>query len=239
MWSNNFLVLILHPSKLVNEAEHWRWNGMPWKHFAVHSYYILVNLSFQSRRMGAPSRREVGHGMLAERALEPILPSEGDFPYTIHVESTITESNGSSSMASICGGCLALLDAGVPVKRSVARIAMGTVLDTKEFGGDGAPLILSDISGSEDASGDMDLKIYGDENGITAFQMDIKIGGITLLVMQQALLQARDGKRHVLRTYLFSHCITASVCNLNQVKCPSAHHHHRRSSLCMLRLSTS
>ncbi|KAH7661552.1 Polyribonucleotide nucleotidyltransferase protein [Dioscorea alata] len=149
-------------------------------------------------RMGAPSRREIGHGMLAERALEPILPSEGDFPYTIRVESTITESNGSSSMASVCGGCLALLDAGVPVKRSVAGIAMGMVLDTKEFGGDGTPLILSDISGSEDASGDMDLKIAGDENGITAFQMDIKIGGITLPVMQQALLQARDGRRHVL-----------------------------------------
>lgn len=149
-------------------------------------------------RMGAPSRREIGHGMLAERALEPILPSDGDFPYTIRVESTITESNGSSSMASVCGGCLALLDAGVPVKRSVAGIAMGMVLDTKEFGGDGTPLILSDISGSEDASGDMDLKIAGDENGITAFQMDIKIGGITLPVMQQALLQARDGRRHVL-----------------------------------------
>ncbi|KAJ0982562.1 hypothetical protein J5N97_010817 [Dioscorea zingiberensis] len=155
-------------------------------------------------RMGAPSRREIGHGMLAERALEPILPSEGDFPYTIRVESTITESNGSSSMASVCGGCLALLDAGVPVKRSVAGIAMGMVLDTKEFGGDGTPLILSDISGSEDASGDMDLKIAGDENGITAFQMDIKVGGITLPVMEQALLQARNGRRHVL--YEMSNC---------------------------------
>ncbi|KAJ0982572.1 hypothetical protein J5N97_010827 [Dioscorea zingiberensis] len=155
-------------------------------------------------RMGAPSRREIGHGMLAERALEPILPSEGDFPYTIRVESTITESNGSSSMASVCGGCLALLDAGVPVKHSVAGIAMGMVLDTKEFGGDGTPLILSDISGSEDASGDMDLKIAGDENGITAFQMDIKVGGITLPVMEQALLQARDGRRHVL--YEMSKC---------------------------------
>ncbi|ONK65052.1 uncharacterized protein A4U43_C07F33010 [Asparagus officinalis] len=153
-------------------------------------------------RIGAPSRREIGHGMLAERALEPILPSEENFPYTIRVESTITESNGSSSMASVCGGCLALLDAGVPVKRSVAGIAMGMVLDTKEFGGDGSPLILSDISGSEDASGDMDFKVAGDENGITAFQMDIKIAGITLPVMEQALMQARDGRKHVLSEML-------------------------------------
>ncbi|GMP98250.1 hypothetical protein CsSME_00046210 [Camellia sinensis var. sinensis] len=109
-------------------------------------------------RMGAPSRREIGHGMLAERALEPIFPSEDNFPYTIRVESTITESNGSSSMASVCGACLALQDAGVPVKCSIAGIAMGLVLDTHEFGGDGTPLILSDITGSEDASGDMDFK---------------------------------------------------------------------------------
>ncbi|KAG9452045.1 hypothetical protein H6P81_004949 [Aristolochia fimbriata] len=149
-------------------------------------------------RVGAPSRREIGHGMLAERALEPILPSEEDFPYTISVESTITESNGSSSMASVCGGCLALLDAGVPVKGSIAGIAMGMVLDTQEFGGDGTPLILSDITGSEDASGDMDFKVAGDESGVTAFQMDIKVGGITLPVMKQALLQARDGRKHIL-----------------------------------------
>ncbi|CAA6658594.1 unnamed protein product [Spirodela intermedia] len=149
-------------------------------------------------RIGAPSRREIGHGMLAERALEPILPSEENFPYTVRVESTITESNGSSSMASICGGCLAMLDAGVPVKCSVAGIAMGMVLDTKEFGGDGTPLILSDISGSEDASGDMDFKVAGNENGITAFQMDIKVGGITLPVMERALLQAREGRKHIL-----------------------------------------
>ncbi|XP_010266718.1 PREDICTED: probable polyribonucleotide nucleotidyltransferase 1, chloroplastic [Nelumbo nucifera] len=149
-------------------------------------------------RMGAPSRREIGHGMLAERALEPILPSEEDFPYTVRVESTITESNGSSSMASVCGGCLALQDAGVPVKCSVAGIAMGMVLDTKEFGGDGSPLILSDITGSEDASGDMDFKVAGNGNGITAFQMDIKVGGITLPIMKEALLQAKDGRKHVL-----------------------------------------
>nr|GMC81898.1 probable polyribonucleotide nucleotidyltransferase 1, chloroplastic [Ipomoea batatas] len=142
-------------------------------------------------RVGAPSRREIGHGMLAERALEPILPSDDDFPYTVRVESTITESNGSSSMASVCGGCLALQDAGVPVKYSIAGIAMGMVLDTKEFGGDGTPLILSDITGSEDASGDMDFKsqqncgdidakLAGNADGITAFQMDIKVYLIAL-----------------------------------------------------------
>ncbi|KAG5224281.1 polyribonucleotide nucleotidyltransferase [Salix suchowensis] len=149
-------------------------------------------------RIGAPSRREIGHGMLAERALEPILPSEDDFPYTVRVESTITESNGSSSMASVCGGCLALQDAGVPIKCMIAGIAMGLVLDTEEFGGDGTPLILSDITGSEDASGDMDFKVAGNEDGVTAFQMDIKVGGITLPVMRKALLQARDGRRHIL-----------------------------------------
>ncbi|KAM3379004.1 putative polyribonucleotide nucleotidyltransferase 1, chloroplastic [Capsicum galapagoense] len=149
-------------------------------------------------RVGAPSRREIGHGMLAERALEPVLPPDDDFPYTVRVESTITESNGSSSMASVCGGCLALQDAGVPVKCSIAGIAMGMVLDTKEFGGDGTPLILSDILGSEDASGDMDFKVAGNDVGITAFQMDIKVGGITLPIMKQALLQAKDGRKHIL-----------------------------------------
>ncbi|KAH9728648.1 polyribonucleotide nucleotidyltransferase 1 [Citrus sinensis] len=149
-------------------------------------------------RIGAPSRREIGHGTLAERALEPVLPSDNDFPYTIRVESTITESNGSSSMASVCGGCLALQDAGVPIKCSIAGVAMGMVLDTDEFGGDGTPLILSDITGSEDASGDMDFKVAGNEDGITAFQMDIKVGGITLPVMKKALQQAKDGRRHIL-----------------------------------------
>ncbi|KAJ4758856.1 Polyribonucleotide nucleotidyltransferase [Rhynchospora pubera] len=144
------------------------------------------------------SRREIGHGTLAERALEPTLPPEDEFPYTIRVESTITESNGSSSMASVCGGCLALLDAGVPLKSRVAGIAMGLVLDTEEVGGNGEPLILSDISGSEDASGDMDLKLAGNETGITAFQMDIKVSGITLSIMEKALSQARDGRKLIL-----------------------------------------
>ncbi|KAH0890867.1 hypothetical protein HID58_053296 [Brassica napus] len=161
-------------------------------------------------RIGAPGRREIGHGTLAERALETILPSDDDFPYTIRVESTILESNGSSSMASVCGGCLALQDAGVPVKCSVAGIAMGMVWDTEEFGGDGSPLILSDITGAEDASGDMDFKVAGNEDGVTAFQMDIKVilhsstyttemvGGITLEIMEKALIQAKAGRRHIL-----------------------------------------
>ncbi|KAJ0013713.1 hypothetical protein Pint_20707 [Pistacia integerrima] len=168
----------------------------------VKSFYLQYTFPPSSvgevGRIGAPSRREIGHGTLAERALEPILPSEDKFPYTIRVESTITESNGSSSMASVCGGCLALQDAGVPIKCSIAGIAMGMVLDTEEFGGDGAPLILSDITGSEDASGDMDFKVAGNEDGVTAFQMDIKVGGITLPVMEKALLQAKDGRRCIL-----------------------------------------
>ncbi|KAI4381595.1 hypothetical protein MLD38_007655 [Melastoma candidum] len=153
-------------------------------------------------RIGAPSRREIGHGTLAERALAPVLPSEEDFPYTIRVESTITESNGSSSMASVCGGCLALQDAGVPVKFPIAGIAMGMVLDTQEFGGDGTPLILSDITGSEDASGDMDFKVAGNEDGVAAFQLDIKVGGITLPTMEKALFQAKEGRKHILAEML-------------------------------------
>ncbi|KAL2631818.1 hypothetical protein R1flu_016504 [Riccia fluitans] len=149
-------------------------------------------------RAGAPSRREIGHGVLAERSLERILPSMDDFPYTIRLESTITESNGSSSMASVCGGCLAMLDAGVPLKASVAGVAMGLILDTKQAGGDGEPLILTDILGSEDALGDMDFKIAGNEDGVTAFQMDIKVEGITIPVMRKALEQAKAGRIHIL-----------------------------------------
>lgn len=149
-------------------------------------------------RVGAPNRREIGHGTLAERALEPVIPDEVGFPYTIRVESSITESNGSSSMASVCGGCLAMLDAGVPLKGSVAGIAMGLILNTRDCGGDGEPLILSDILGSEDALGDMDFKVAGNETGITAFQMDIKVEGITIPVMRKALEQAKAGRLHIL-----------------------------------------
>lgn len=143
-------------------------------------------------RFGAPGRREVGHGKLAERALKATIPSLIEFPYTIRLESNITESNGSSSMASVCGGCIAMMDAGIPLKRPVAGIAMGLILEGKEVA------ILSDILGVEDFLGDMDFKITGDEQGITAFQMDIKIEGITLNIMKEALSQAKEGLIHIL-----------------------------------------
>ncbi|MCH9620631.1 MAG: Polyribonucleotide nucleotidyltransferase [Chlamydiia bacterium] len=143
-------------------------------------------------RVGPPGRREVGHGKLAERALSAIMPDEETFPYTIRLESNITESNGSSSMASVCGGCLAMMDAGVPVKTSVSGIAMGLILEGDKY------MILSDILGLEDFLGDMDFKITGDRNGITAFQMDIKIEGINKDIMKAALIQAKEGRIHIL-----------------------------------------
>jgi polyribonucleotide nucleotidyltransferase len=147
-------------------------------------------------RIGAPGRREVGHGKLAERSLMHTLPPKEKFPYTIRVESNIMESNGSSSMASVCGGCLALMDAGVPIERPVAGIAMGLILAGDRYA------ILSDILGLEDALGDMDFKVAGDERGITAFQMDIKIEGITLEIMEAALHQAKEGRIHILHEML-------------------------------------
>lgn len=147
-------------------------------------------------RIGAPGRREVGHGKLAERALKAAIPSLDEFPYTIRLESNITESNGSSSMASVCGGCLAMMDAGVPIKRPVAGIAMGLILEGEKVA------ILSDILGLEDALGDMDFKVTGDALGITAFQMDIKVEGITLAIMKAALAQAKEGRIHILKKML-------------------------------------
>ena len=147
-------------------------------------------------RVGPPGRREVGHGKLAERALMPTLPTKEAFPYTIRLESNITESNGSSSMASVCGGCLALMDAGVPIKRPVAGIAMGLILEKDAYA------ILSDILGLEDALGDMDFKITGDHEGITAFQMDIKTEGITVEILKKALEQAKKGRIHILNEML-------------------------------------
>jgi polyribonucleotide nucleotidyltransferase len=143
-------------------------------------------------RTGAPGRREVGHGKLAERALLAILPPKDAFPYIIRLESNITESNGSSSMATVCGCCLAMMDAGVPIKRPVAGIAMGLILEGDRHA------ILSDILGMEDALGDMDFKVAGDKDGITAFQMDIKIEGITPAIMRKALMQAKEGRLHIL-----------------------------------------
>lgn len=146
----------------------------------------------ETGRVGFTSRREVGHGALARRALEAVLPAEADFPYTIRIVSDITESNGSSSMASVCGGTLSMMDAGVPLKRPVAGVAMGLVMEGNKYA------ILSDIAGAEDHYGDMDFKVTGTANGITALQMDIKIGGINSQILAEALEQARKGRLHIL-----------------------------------------
>jgi polyribonucleotide nucleotidyltransferase len=146
----------------------------------------------ETGRVGAPGRREIGHGKLAWRAIRPMLPAKEEFPYTIRVVSEITESNGSSSMASVCGASLALMDAGVPLKRPTAGIAMGLILEDKRYA------VLSDILGDEDHLGDMDFKVAGTEEGITALQMDIKIAGITEEIMKVALGQAKGGRLHIL-----------------------------------------
>lgn len=146
----------------------------------------------ETGRVGSPKRREIGHGRLAKRALVACLPTKEDFPYTMRVVSEITESNGSSSMASVCGGCLALMDAGVPMKAHVAGIAMGLIKDANRFA------VLTDILGDEDHLGDMDFKVAGTTNGITALQMDIKIQGITKEIMQVALAQAKEARMHIL-----------------------------------------
>ena len=144
-------------------------------------------------RVGPPGRREVGHGKLAWRALQAVLPAATDFPYTIRLVSEITESNGSSSMASVCGGSLSMMDAGVPLKSAVAGVAMGLILED-----DGSYAILSDILGDEDHLGDMDFKVAGTEAGITSLQMDIKVAGITPEIMEKALAQAKEGRIHIL-----------------------------------------
>jgi len=146
----------------------------------------------ETGRVGSPKRREIGHGRLAKRALIAALPSKEDFPYTIRVVSEITESNGSSSMASVCGGCLAMMDAGVPMKAHVAGIAMGLIKDGNKFA------VLTDILGDEDHLGDMDFKVAGTTTGVTALQMDIKIQGITKEIMQVALAQAKEARLHIL-----------------------------------------
>ncbi|OJI95693.1 polyribonucleotide nucleotidyltransferase [Planktotalea frisia] len=147
----------------------------------------------EAGRVGPPGRREIGHGKLAWRALQAVLPAATDFPYTVRVVSEITESNGSSSMASVCGGSLSMMDAGVPLKSAVAGVAMGLIMEE-----DGSYAILSDILGDEDHLGDMDFKVAGTENGITSLQMDIKIAGITPDIMEKALAQAKDGRMHIL-----------------------------------------
>jgi len=147
-------------------------------------------------KTGFPSRREIGHGKLAERALTATIPHKEDFPYTIRLESNITESSGSSSMASVCGGCLAMMEAGVPIKRPVAGIAMGLILEQNRY------VVLSDILEIEDALGDMDFKVAGDAQGITVFQLDIKVEGITEQIIKMALAQAKQGCAHILHKML-------------------------------------
>ncbi|MBX7061486.1 MAG: polyribonucleotide nucleotidyltransferase [Pyrinomonadaceae bacterium] len=146
----------------------------------------------ETGRFGSSSRREIGHGNLARRAIQSVLPDEADFPYTLRIVSDITESNGSSSMATVCGGILSLMDAGVPIKKPVAGVAMGLVMEGNRYA------ILSDIAGAEDHYGDMDFKVTGTAEGITALQMDIKIGGINAVILQEALEQAKKGRLHIL-----------------------------------------
>ncbi len=159
--------------------------------FMMH-YNMPPYATGETGRVGSPKRREIGHGRLAKRALIAVLPDENEFPYSIRIVSEITESNGSSSMASVCGGCLSLMDAGVPVKAHVAGIAMGLIKEGNRFA------VLTDILGDEDHLGDMDFKVAGTEKGVTALQMDIKINGITKEIMQVALMQAREGRLHIL-----------------------------------------
>jgi polyribonucleotide nucleotidyltransferase len=167
--------------------------GEAWKSFMLHYNFPPFSVGEVAFLRG-PGRREVGHGALAERALAPMIPVEEKFPYTVRVVSDILESNGSSSMASVCGGSLAMMDAGVPLDAAVAGIAMGLVMDEKT----GRYAILSDIAGAEDHYGDMDFKVAGTADGITALQMDIKVSGITTEVMSKALEQARRGRLHIL-----------------------------------------
>ena len=177
---------------------------------ALHGTYrsnFLLHYNFppysvgETGRMGSPGRREIGHGKLAWRALQAVLPAATDFPYTIRVVSEITESNGSSSMATVCGSSLSMMDGGVPLKAPVAGVAMGLILEGEKFA------VLTDILGDEDHLGDMDFKVAGTANGITSLQMDIKVAGITPAIMEQALAQAKDGRMHILGE--MAHALTA------------------------------
>ena len=161
------------------------------QHFMLHYNFPPYSVG-EASFLRAPGRREIGHGKLAWRALNPLMPSKESFPYTVRVVSEITESNGSSSMATVCGSSLSLMDAGVPLERAVAGIAMGLIKEDDSF------VVLSDILGDEDHLGDMDFKVAGSERGVTSLQMDIKIGGITEEIMRAALDQARDGRLHIL-----------------------------------------
>jgi len=161
------------------------------EHFMLHYNFPPYSVG-EAGRMGSPGRREIGHGKLAYRAVRPVLPGKDTFPYTMRVVSEITESNGSSSMATVCGTSLSLMDAGVPLTRPVAGIAMGLIKEDRGFA------VLSDILGDEDHLGDMDFKVAGSEQGVTSLQMDIKITSITADIMKIALEQAREGRLHIL-----------------------------------------
>jgi len=165
--------------------------GTQKQNFLLHYNFPPYSVG-ETGRMGGAGRREIGHGKLAWRAIRPMLPSKTDFPYTIRLVSEITESNGSSSMATVCGSSLALMDAGVPLKKPVSGIAMGLILEPDGY------VVLSDILGDEDHLGDMDFKVAGTADGITSLQMDIKIAGITEEIMKTALAQAHDGRAHIL-----------------------------------------
>jgi polyribonucleotide nucleotidyltransferase len=165
--------------------------GESWKRYMLHYNFPAFSVG-ETGRFGGPGRREIGHGALAERAIRPMIPMKNDFPYTVRIVSEILESNGSSSMASVCGGSLALMDAGVPVPKAVAGIAMGLVIEGDRVA------ILSDILGAEDHLGDMDFKVTGTPDGITAFQLDTKIAGISDEIMMNALNQAKAGRMHIL-----------------------------------------
>lgn len=177
------------------------------EHFMLHYNFPPYSVG-EAGRMGTPGRREIGHGKLAWRAIRPLLPSKDDFPYTMRVVSEITESNGSSSMATVCGTSLAMMDAGVPLLRPVAGIAMGLIKEGDRFA------VLSDILGDEDHLGDMDFKVAGTEEGVTSLQMDIKITSITPEIMEQALNQARDGRIHILGE--MAKALTAARAEVNQ-----------------------
>src|SRR5204862_2021395 len=165
--------------------------GESYKPFMLHYNFPHFSVG-EVGRFGSPGRREIGHGALARRALEPVLPSEEEFPYSLRIVSDITESNGSSSMASVCGGSLSMMDAGVPIKAAVAGVAMGLVMEGNRYA------ILSDIAGAEDHYGDMDFKVTGTREGITALQMDIKIAGVNAQIMAEALEQAKKGRLFIL-----------------------------------------
>jgi polyribonucleotide nucleotidyltransferase len=170
------------------DALHGNWRS----NFLLHYNFPPYSVG-EVGRFGPPGRREIGHGKLAWRALQAVLPAPTDFPYTIRIVSEITESNGSSSMATVCGSSLSMMDAGVPLKAPVAGVAMGLILED-----DGKYAVLTDILGDEDHLGDMDFKVAGTEAGITSLQMDIKVAGITPAIMEQALAQAKDGRLHIL-----------------------------------------